>query len=430
MAGGGSYGKGGESEPWSGQQPYLRAAFDKALRLHENDPTLVGGTGGLNQEIFNNLSREYRRGGSPQEQALGSYISDALGGGGAGRNPFAAGLQRFSGGDNFTNRAMNRAAQLAESGSDAFSNNLMSRLSHSTGGDRFIDSNLQRLAGFSGGDRFVNQNLEDLSRAGGTNRYAAALGDPSRGAATNPFLDATYDRAAGRVTDHFSKSILPGINATFAGAGRTGGGLHGDYISQAVGEAGDALSGLATDIYGGAYESGQERLLRGQTAAGQLAGQDMDRRLRGLETAGRYAGDRLDRQLQATISAGGLAGDRADRRQRDVFKAADLGQQRLDRRQRGYQQILDAGGARLDRRLRAMQGGGALAGQDLDRNLGREQLGVGAVAGLEGLRDRNVAGLMPYVNQNWGSLQRFSDIVQANPLSQSGGGRNYGIGGK
>ena len=92
---------------------------------------------------------------------------------------------------------------------------------------------------------------------------------------TNPFLDKMYDRAAEGVTRNFNNAVLPGINATFGGSGRTGGGLHGSTIGQSSGELARELSGLSTDLYGGAYENEMNRAMqRNQFAANMVPGME------------------------------------------------------------------------------------------------------------------------------------------------------------
>jgi hypothetical protein len=84
---------------------------------------------------------------------------------------------------------------------------------------------------------------------------------------SNPYLDAMYGSAAGRMTESFNESVLPGLNATFGGAGRTGSGAHALSAGRAAGELGDSLAGLSANIYGGNYAN--ERGLM-QQAAGMV----------------------------------------------------------------------------------------------------------------------------------------------------------------
>ena len=81
------------------------------------------------------------------------------------------------------------------------------------------------------------------------------------GGQQNPYLDQTFDRASDAVSQRFNENVIPGLNASFGSAGRTGGGLHAQSLADASGQYGEALGGLATDIYGGAYENDQNRQL-------------------------------------------------------------------------------------------------------------------------------------------------------------------------
>lgn len=144
------------------------------------------------------------------------------------------------------------------------------------------------------GDRF-NPYVGQLSNR---NEYNPMIGRLARDRTQNPYLDQTFNRAAGRVGEQFNEQVLPGIHSAFSSAGRTGGGLHGQTVTGAAGELGDTLSGLATDIYGGAYDRDMSRQLQGEMAAGNLYGQGMQRRLMGDLGAAQYAGQDLGRNLQ------------------------------------------------------------------------------------------------------------------------------------
>jgi len=84
---------------------------------------------------------------------------------------------------------------------------------------------------------------------------------------SNPYLDAMYGNAARGVTKSFNESVMPGINATFGGAGRTGSNMHGQTVANAAGQLGDSLSGMAANLYGGNYDAERSRM---QQAAGMV----------------------------------------------------------------------------------------------------------------------------------------------------------------
>lgn len=97
---------------------------------------------------------------------------------------------------------------------------------------------LQRMA-----DRSVNDPLAGLSEQ----YYSDVLGGGS-----NPYLDAMYQKAAGKVRT--------GLSSQFEAAGRYGGSDHEIAM-------GGALGDLATNIYGGAYESDMARRERAAQVA-------------------------------------------------------------------------------------------------------------------------------------------------------------------
>ncbi len=83
----------------------------------------------------------------------------------------------------------------------------------------------------------------------------------------NPYLDAMYGSAAQNMAEQFNEAVVPGLNATFGGAGRTGSGAHALAAGRAAGELGNSLSSLASNLYGGNYAN--ERQLM-QQAAGMV----------------------------------------------------------------------------------------------------------------------------------------------------------------
>ena len=118
-------------------------------------------------------------------------------------------------------------------------------------------------------------------------------------AQNNPYLDATFNKAAGAVNRN--------LDTVLARSGRD---LHGNLGARA-----DAINDLATDIYGGAYETDRNRAL---SAASQMSGQiftggqsDLDRRLQAASGLG-------SQQLAAASQAIPLARE-------DYFDISQLG---------------------------------------------------------------------------------------------------------
>lgn len=69
----------------------------------------------------------------------------------------------------------------------------------------------------------------------------------------NPYVDAMFGEASRGVTDQFNEAVMPSLNATFGGAGRTGSGAHALSAGRAAGDLSDSLAGMASNIYGGNY---------------------------------------------------------------------------------------------------------------------------------------------------------------------------------
>lgn len=89
----------------------------------------------------------------------------------------------------------------------------------------------------------------------------------------NPYLDATFDRAAGRVSDQY-RDAVSSTTGGFSGRGRLGSGAYANARNDLDTSLGDTMSGLATDIYGGAYDNERNRMLQ---AAGMLPALDAAR---------------------------------------------------------------------------------------------------------------------------------------------------------
>lgn len=178
-----------------------------------------------------------------------------------------------------------------------------------------LDSTGRNL--FAGQDPLQSEALgmaEGMARQGvGTQATGAAqsavgglLSDPY-----GPYADAqntassvmNADPYAGAesVYDNITSQVMPRVNATFGGAGRTGSGLHQDTATRAMTEA---FSPVAAQL----YENDQNRRLAGAGLYGSLADMGAQRMLQGAAVApsidaGMYADvDRLS-QIGATNRA-------------------------------------------------------------------------------------------------------------------------------
>lgn len=111
-----------------------------------------------------------------------------------------------------------------------------------------------------------------------TNPYASMMEQTANGdfLTSNPHLDSVFDSAARKVSDNFSKHVVPGINNTFGQGGMTGSTMHELAMGEAGGGLTDSLGSLAADIYGGDYQqersrqTGAQQSLFGQTGQQQM----------------------------------------------------------------------------------------------------------------------------------------------------------------
>lgn len=254
MSGGGSFGSNkskqtSESAPWIGQQPFLSDVFGQAQNLYNQG--VPGYYPGQTYTNFNPIQQQamgatmQRAQGSPQEGQLASMLGQNmmqpqfnLGGVGSQASAAAGGVQP---GQAMLSQAggpgIGAASQFARAGSNPF----MQQLLQQRGGqlDPTAQSALQETAGggFLGG---------------------------------NPYLDEQFKRASQGVTEQFNEATMPGINAAFGSAGRTGSGIQQEMVGEAQQQLGGALGNLATDIYGGAYDTERDRQLQSAQQLGQL----------------------------------------------------------------------------------------------------------------------------------------------------------------
>ena len=197
---------------------------------------------------------------------------------------------------------------------------------------------------------------------------------------SNPYLDKTYDRAL--------EGVLPGLNATFGGAGRSGSGVHAM-------SAGKASSDLANQIYGGNYQMERGRMMQaaGMGSQDDLARRNMDQNAYQFnQNLGLGAAGELNRLagIQGTIQQGaaGMAPT-----------AAGLDWQNLDR-------LASVGGAREGQ-----------AGRELQDSMDRWNWEQGAP-------DRNLANYIAAIQGNFGGTTTTEQQgADGNPyMSALGGG--------
>lgn len=184
----------------------------------------------------------------------------------------------------------------------------------------------------------------------------------------NPYLDAMYDRAAGRVTDQFNNEIMPGLNATFGSAGRTGGGIHALMAGEAAGQLTDSLGDMAASVYGNAYESERGRQMDAASQLGQLSLAEGGQNLAAQTDAARLGLTAGQSNQQAALNAG-LANQDAAMQAQQMGLNADLANQQAG--MQGLQLGLNADLANQDTTMQAQQMG-------LNANLANQQAGLTA----------------------------------------------------
>lgn len=109
---------------------------------------------------------------------------------------------------------------------------------------------------------------------------------------SNPYLRQTYDQAAEAVGDQFNRITLPGIESRFARAGQSNSGQLLGARRIATEALGDTLGGLATSIYGGAYDAERGRQDAASRFAPTLAAEDY----RNIDAIGGVGAQREDQQ--------------------------------------------------------------------------------------------------------------------------------------
>lgn len=113
---------------------------------------------------------------------------------------------------------------------------------------------------------------------------------------SNPHLSAMSNAAARDVTRQYKQTVMPGINATFGGAGRTGSKAHENAMYGAQAQLGNSLADMNANLYGNNYESERDRMLQTQGMAPGLAATDYQD-----INAVAQAGQRVDAQAQGVL---------------------------------------------------------------------------------------------------------------------------------
>ena len=274
MGGGGGGQTVQKADPWVGQQPYLHDMFAQAQNMfrqgygQEYYPgQTVAGFAPQQQQAFD-LTTQRALGGSPQQAAMGDYITGTL------RqptvNPYAVmqGGQQLMGG-------IQPGQNLLMAGGAPTSLGMAGQIAGMGGPGAGIDpTGLQQLQQTAGGG------------------YMPGM---------NPYLDQVYGTAADQLQQRFAEETMPTLAAQFSGAGRTGSGAQALMAGRAAGEQQRALAQLGADIYAPAYESERARQLQAaQDLYGTGTQADISRR--------QLMGDIYGTGLSRAIEAGGRLG--------------------------------------------------------------------------------------------------------------------------
>lgn len=221
MSGGKGGGESVNTDPWVGQQPYLKTGFQQAQNLLN-----AGGPQYYPGQTYTPFSPQMqqalglmgqRSGGSPVESAMQGYVTNSL----AQNNQFSPGIQSL------------------------------------------LDT--------SGGS-FLN---------------------------ANPYLDQMFGQASRAVSDQWKDTVMPGINASFAGAGGANSGIERELAFDSARTLGDTLGGLATNIYGGNYANERGLMMDASSQLGDLYSRNQGLAATLAPTAAGLDWQNLDRLYQA-----------------------------------------------------------------------------------------------------------------------------------
>lgn len=259
---GGSKSQTTKTEPWSGQQPYLKDIFRQAQDIYRQ---------GYGQQYY---PGQQVAAFSPQTQMGLNQMTQY----GMGPTPYQQGAQGF------VNQATRSPFAMMGLGQD------------------YVGGPVSPGGGF------------------GESTQPGYAGAPTPYFSGNPQLDAMVNRSISRAGEGIREQVMPGIAATFGGAGRTGGGIQQQMMENVGRDFGREAEGIASDIYGRAYETGMERDLERRRLAGELG-------MRGAAMAPQMQQMDLT-QMQQMMKAGALTEDQAQRmidaqqRQFDFYQQA------------------------------------------------------------------------------------------------------------
>lgn len=218
-----------KSDPWPGQQPYLKDLYAQYQNLFQNTAPQYfpeSTVAGLSPYIETGVGSLATFGNSPY------YQQGAL----ASRNS----MQNFSNLQNpFTNPMLGMGyGQLGNV--NQYLNNTMS------------------------GNNALRQ--KDAQAGGVLSNYQQMVGQMTQ----NPQLDAMVNAAQTRTAQNFNEQVMPQISTNALGNNAYGGSRQGIAEGLAADRLQQQMGDIATGMYGQAYESGQNRALQGGSAQAGL----------------------------------------------------------------------------------------------------------------------------------------------------------------
>ena len=368
MSGGGGGTTVQKADPWVGQQPYLQDMFAQAQNMFQQGygqeyyPGQTVAPFSPQTQMALDLQTQRAMGGSPQQAAMGRYITGTL------QQPTVNPYAMMGGG------------QQLMGGIQPGQNLLMA------GGAPTDLGTAAQIAGFAGGAGGVGEAPGQAASSAAINELQRTVGGgylPGQ----NPYLDQVYQTAAGRLGQTFEEQTLPALAAQFGGAGRTGSGAQALMAGRAAGEQADALAQLGADIYAPAYEAERQRQ---QQAALDLYG------------TGTQA-DIARRQMMGDIYTGGLG--------RAVEAGGRLGQLGLG----GMEGLTGLYGTQAD----AMKAAAMMTPGFREMEYGD----IGKLAGVGGTIEDQTQRLIDAAMQRhtfgqqapWQALGQYSNIIQGMP---------------
>ncbi len=402
------------TSPWEGQQPYLRDLFSQAQQNY-NGPGpeyFSGNTVAPFSDITQaGLALQANRGasGSASESALNQYIQGTLGMPGVDPRAIAA--------------AGGAQTQFGGMGADILADAANPNNFFNTASAAALDPS--RLAGATdytmAGSGDSRATLDNLQTTGISDVPRDALSATASGSYlnANPYLKDQYDAATAQVKEDFSDVIAPTINATFGSAGRTGSALHAQAIGDAADDLTTNLSQTYADIFGGNYQAERDRSL---SAAGQLG--DFDIAGGGLNLAATEVGltDDLSRRDLASDIFFGQQGNELDYLGGAAGRALGAGSDLFSGFGSGVDDLTSLFG--IDSANRQGAAGLVDTASNLDyQNIDR-LLASGQITDEQAQRliDAERARFDYYQNLPDLRLLQYSNIINANPFSQSSGG--------